>query len=129
MDTLIRWHSEILTVVSTIATLVGGWLFGARYSEMSNRRRDYNAVALRVRNAISPALQDGYAGRIDPMDWDHLLHLLGSRRAKACQKARAEYQNTLRAETATDNSGGRFFRNPERVTGAAQHWYNLVSLR
>jgi hypothetical protein len=129
MHTLIDWSGVITSLPSCILSLAGGWYFGARYSEMSNRRRTFNDVALRVREAIRPALSDGRAGRVDPIDWDHLLHLLGRRRAKACQQARAEYQNTLRAETAADSSGGRFFRNPERVIGAAQRWFDLVSLR
>lgn len=129
MNTLIRWHSEILTVVSTIATLVGGWLFGARYSEMSNRRRDYNSVALRVRNAISPALKNGYADRVESIDWDHLLHLLGRKRAAACQKARDDYEQTVRSQTARMLDGSAQLRDVAKVKAAAQRWFDRVPLR
>lgn len=129
MSTLIDLSAVITSLPSCFLSLAGGWYFGARYSEMSNRRRTFNDVALRVRNAISPALKDGHAGRIDPIDWDHLLHLLGRRRAAACQKARADYQNAVRAELTPGTDGSRQFRNPERVLSTAQRWFDLVPLR
>ncbi len=129
MNAMIDWHSVITSLPSCVLSLVGGWYFGARYSEMSNRRRDYNAVALRVRNAISPALRDGYVGKIEPIDWDHLLHLLGRKRAAACQKARTDYQKTAREETVTGSYGDRGYRDATRVAAAAQHWFDQVPLR
>jgi len=129
MNFWLAWHGDIVAIVGMVATLIGGWLFGARYTELSNRRRDYNEIALRVRDAIRPALQSGFGRTVADADWDHLLHLLGGAGARTCQQARDDYDRALRDEWLVTASGRCEFRDKDAVLIAARRWFDCVPLR